>query len=88
MREAEIAICAVYSTDEAVTSAHADERGVIGFGEHPVDGAVPYFRDPLFHAGLTAPERRPSPQLGEHGEEVRRELEGRRAAGRGSRREG
>ena len=78
MREEEIAICAVYSTDEAVNSAHAKERGVIGFGEHPVDGAVPYFRDPLFHAGLTAPERRPSPQLGEHGEEVRRELGGRR----------
>ncbi len=53
---------------------------MIGFGEHPVDGAVPYFRDPLFHAGLTAPERRPSPQLGEHGEEVRRELEGTRPA--------
>ncbi len=74
MRKAEIAICAVYSTDEAVTSAHARERGVIAFSQHPVDGAIPYFRDPLFRAGLTDPERRPSPQLGEHGEEVRREL--------------
>ena len=74
MREAEIAICAVYSPDEAVASAHARERGVIAFSEHPVDGSIPYLRDPLAHAGLTQPERRPSPQLGEHGEEVRREL--------------
>jgi crotonobetainyl-CoA:carnitine CoA-transferase CaiB-like acyl-CoA transferase len=74
MRKAEIAICAVYSNDEAVVSAHACERGVVAFSRHPVDGAIPYFRDPLFRAGLTDPERLPSPQLGEHGEEVRREL--------------
>jgi CoA:oxalate CoA-transferase len=79
MREAEIAICPIYSADEAVASAHARERGVIAFSEHPVDGAVPYLRDPLALAGLTEPERRPSPQLGEHGEEVRRELEWSRA---------
>jgi CoA:oxalate CoA-transferase len=74
MRKSEIAICAVYSTDEAVSSAHARERGVIAFSQHPLDGAIPCFRDPLFRAGLTDPERRPSPQLGEHGEDVRREL--------------
>jgi formyl-CoA transferase len=80
LREAEIAICAVYSTDEALGSAHAKERDVVGFGEHPVDGPIPYVRDPLVHAGLTAPERRPSPQLGEHGEEVRAELASTRPA--------
>ncbi|MBO0763105.1 MAG: CoA transferase [Hyphomicrobiaceae bacterium] len=76
MREAEIAICPVYSTDEALASAHTRERDIVGFGEHPVDGRVPYLRDPLLRAGLTDPGRRPSPGLGEHGEELRRELAG------------
>jgi crotonobetainyl-CoA:carnitine CoA-transferase CaiB-like acyl-CoA transferase len=75
MREAEIAICPVYETDEAVSSAHARERGVVGFSEHAVDGRIPYLRDPLARAGLTDPERRPSPGLGEHSDEVRRELQ-------------
>ncbi len=75
MRQAEIAICPIYSTDEAVSSAHARERGVIKFGEHPVDGLIPHLVDPLARAGLTDPERRPSPQLGEHSDEVRSELE-------------
>jgi crotonobetainyl-CoA:carnitine CoA-transferase CaiB-like acyl-CoA transferase len=74
MRKAEIAICPVYSTDEAVASAHARERGIVAFSEHPVDGPIPYVRDPLASAGLTDPERRPSPGLGEHGEAIRREL--------------
>jgi crotonobetainyl-CoA:carnitine CoA-transferase CaiB-like acyl-CoA transferase len=74
MRQAEIAICPVYSTDEAVASAHARERGIVAFSAHPLDGPIPYVRDPLARAGLTDPERLPSPGLGEHGEAVRREL--------------
>jgi crotonobetainyl-CoA:carnitine CoA-transferase CaiB-like acyl-CoA transferase len=74
MRQAEIAIGPVYSTDEAVASAHARERGIVAFSEHPVDGPIPYVRDPLASAGLTDPERRPSPGLGEHSEEITREL--------------
>jgi crotonobetainyl-CoA:carnitine CoA-transferase CaiB-like acyl-CoA transferase len=74
MRKAEISICPVYTTDEAVNSAHAKERGAIGFTERPVDGRVPYLVDPLAKAGLTDPERRPSPELGAHNSEVLREL--------------
>jgi CoA:oxalate CoA-transferase len=76
MREAEIAICPVYSTDEAVASAHARERRIVAFSEHPQDGPIPYVRDPLARAGLTNPDRRPSPGLGEHSDEVRREADG------------
>jgi crotonobetainyl-CoA:carnitine CoA-transferase CaiB-like acyl-CoA transferase len=76
MRKAEISICAVYTTDEAVNSAHAKERGAIRFSERPADGHVPYLVDPLAKAGLTNPERRPSPELGEHNDEVLRELRG------------
>jgi CoA:oxalate CoA-transferase len=74
MRSAEISICAVYTTDEAVNSAHAIERGAVRFSERPLDGLVPYLVDPLAKAGLSNPERRPSPELGEHSDEVRREL--------------
>jgi CoA:oxalate CoA-transferase len=71
MRDAEIAICPIYSADEAVASAHARERGAVRSSAHPVDGSVRYLVDPLARAGLTDPERRPSPSLGEHSAEVR-----------------
>jgi len=74
MRTAEISICAVYSTDEAVRSAHAVERGTVQFAERADDGQVPYLLDPLSRAGLSDPTRRPSPELGEHNKEIRAEL--------------
>ena len=74
MRRAEIAISAVYETDEAVRSPHALERDAVRFMERPVDGTVPYLVDPLARAGLSDPERRPSPELNEHGEEIKKEL--------------
>ena len=75
MRAAGISITPVYSTDEALSSPHARERGIVRFSEHPVDGRVPYFHDPLARAGLTDPTRRPSPGLGEHGDEIRADLD-------------
>lgn len=82
MREAGIAICPVYSTDEAVQAAA--DGGLVQYLEHPLDGRIPYFHDPLARAGLTAPTRRPPPLLGEHTAEVRGEaarVEARRPAG-------
>jgi len=76
MRKAEIAICPVYTIDEAIVSAHAIDRGIVDFMEHPADGPIPYLRDPLFWAGLTDPIRLPSPDLDEHGAEIRAELAG------------
>jgi crotonobetainyl-CoA:carnitine CoA-transferase CaiB-like acyl-CoA transferase len=80
MRRAEISICAVYSTDEAVHSAHAVERGTVQFADRPADGKVPYLLDPLARAGLSNPARRPSPELGEHNDEIRAELKNSAAA--------
>jgi crotonobetainyl-CoA:carnitine CoA-transferase CaiB-like acyl-CoA transferase len=74
MRRAEIAISAVYETDEAVRSSHALERGAVAFMDRPADGKVPYLVDPLARSGLSDPTRRPSPELGEHSEELRMEL--------------
>ena len=75
MRREEISIAAVLSSDEAVRSRHAVERGIVGSAPHPVEGRLPYLVDPLAKAGLSDPERRPSPGLGEHSEEVRAALQ-------------
>jgi crotonobetainyl-CoA:carnitine CoA-transferase CaiB-like acyl-CoA transferase len=75
MRRAEISICAVYETDEAVRSQHAVDRQAVRFSDRPGDGKVPYLSDPLARAGLSDPTRRPSPELGEHSDEIKAELE-------------
>ena len=67
-----VAISAVHSPEEAVQAARA--RKAIDFLEHPVDGRIPYFVDPLAHAGLSAPRRRPAPAYDEHGAQIRAEL--------------
>lgn len=77
MRKAEIAISAVYDSDEAVRSTHAMDRSAIRYMERPADGQMPYLVDPLARAGLSDPTRRPSPELGEHGDEIRAELQAR-----------
>lgn len=74
MVEAEIAICPVYSPDEALASAEARERGLVRMAEHPVDGPITQILDPLTRAGLADPGRRLAPRLGGNGDEIRREL--------------
>jgi crotonobetainyl-CoA:carnitine CoA-transferase CaiB-like acyl-CoA transferase len=69
--EAGIPICPVYDADETVTSTEAKARDLIGFLEHPVDGPIPYVRDPLERAGLSNPSRHHAPSLGEHDAELR-----------------
>jgi crotonobetainyl-CoA:carnitine CoA-transferase CaiB-like acyl-CoA transferase len=71
MLDAGIPICAIYNDDEVVTSPEANARDLVAFLEHPVDGAIPYFRDPLMRAGLSDPTRRHVPSLGEHSDELR-----------------
>ncbi|MEK7862139.1 MAG: CaiB/BaiF CoA-transferase family protein, partial [Chloroflexota bacterium] len=71
---AELPICPVYSPDEALRSPEALAREIVQFTDHPVDGRMPFFADPLARAGLSDPGRRPAPGLGQHGEEIRREL--------------
>ena len=75
MTEADIPICPVYSPDEAMRSPEAAGRDLVQMTDHPVDGPIPWILDPLTRAGLADPTRRGAPRLGEHGEEVRRELQ-------------
>ena len=76
MKAAGISITPVYTPDEALHSPHAQERGMLRVVDHPTGGKVAYLVDPLIRAGLADPERRPSPRLGEHDEEIRREISG------------
>lgn len=69
--EAGIPICPVYDADETVSSPEAKARDLIGFIEHPVDGPIPYVRDPLERAGLSDPSRLHAPALGENDAELR-----------------
>jgi crotonobetainyl-CoA:carnitine CoA-transferase CaiB-like acyl-CoA transferase len=78
MVEADIAICPVYSPDEALSSPEAKGRGLVRMAEHPVEGPIPQIFDPLTRAGLADPGRRLAPRLGEHNDEVRRDLDARR----------
>jgi crotonobetainyl-CoA:carnitine CoA-transferase CaiB-like acyl-CoA transferase len=75
MVEADIPICPIYSPDEALASPEAKGRGLVRMAEHPLDGPIPQILDPLTRAGLADPQRRMAPGLGEHGAEIRRDLE-------------
>ncbi len=73
-RRAGLSICAAYSPDEALVSREAAIRGLVAFADHPTEGRVPYFVDPLVRSGLSDPTRRPSPGLDADGEAIRRAL--------------
>jgi crotonobetainyl-CoA:carnitine CoA-transferase CaiB-like acyl-CoA transferase len=75
MVEADIAICPVYSPDEALASPEAKARGLVRMVEHPVEGSIPQIFDPLTRAGLADPQRRLAPRLGEHNGEIKGDLE-------------
>ncbi|MDP2297021.1 MAG: CaiB/BaiF CoA-transferase family protein [Pseudolabrys sp.] len=74
MVEADIPICPIYSPDEALASAEARGRTLIRMADHPTEGPIPQIFDPLTRAGLADPLRRMAPGLGEHNDEIRREL--------------
>ena len=81
MQAADIAICPVYTPDEALAAPEAKGRGMIRMVEHPVEGAIPQVLDPLTRAGLTDPQRRLAPRLGEHTDAYRRKVDARRGPG-------
>lgn len=73
MRQAErtgIAICPVCSPDEAVALAHVKARETVVFVDHPSEGRIPQFTNPLWRAGLARKENSPAPRLGQHTDEV------------------
>lgn len=80
MEAHDIAITPCHTPDEALASSVARERDVVAFHDHPREGRVPHFVDPLMRAGLSDPSRRSAPVMGEHRDEILAELAGRRRA--------
>lgn len=78
MMTADIPICPAYTTDEVLTSMEARGRDLVQTIEHPIEGRISRIVDPLTRSGLADPARRSAPGLGEHGEEVQRQLAARR----------
>ncbi len=74
MEETGIAICPVCTPAEAMALAHVKARGAMNVFDHPKEGAIPYFVNPLARAGLATSEDAPAPRLGEHADELLREL--------------
>ena len=61
--ENDVPIMPVYTPDEAVSCDHAKARNLIEWIDHPAEGRIPVFANPLAPSGLTLP-RRPAPALG------------------------
>lgn len=74
MEEHQIPIAAVNTPDEALSEAVIDARGLLGYTEDPVDGRIPHLVSPYKRAGLTRERHERAPGLGEHSEEVLRDL--------------
>ena len=69
-----IAILPVYTPDEALRHAHVGARGNVGFIDHPLEGRIPHFVNPLARAGLSRASHDPAPDLGQHCGEILAEL--------------
>jgi CoA:oxalate CoA-transferase len=66
MEQTGIAICPVAAPADAVGLEHVMARDMVVRIDHPSDGRIPQFVNPLWRAGLTRKEHAPAPALGEH----------------------
>lgn len=69
----------VNALDEVLADPHTQARGILGSFEHPVVGNFPALRLPLRYDGFDNPEIGRPPLLGEHTENVLRDLLGLKA---------
>jgi crotonobetainyl-CoA:carnitine CoA-transferase CaiB-like acyl-CoA transferase len=67
----------VWTYDKVLTHPHTLAREMVVPIEHPVAGATRTLGTPVKLTGTPAAIRRPAPVLGQHGDEIRRELAGR-----------
>ena len=74
MNESGIAICPVCTPEEALKLPHVAARSLVSQFDHPLEGPIPYFVNPLARAGLARGVPRPAPDLGEQTEDILHEL--------------
>jgi crotonobetainyl-CoA:carnitine CoA-transferase CaiB-like acyl-CoA transferase len=67
----------ILSPDEVLEDPHLGAIGFFEDVEHPSEGAVRTVGIPVTFSRTPGSVRRLAPRLGEHGEEVRKELQGR-----------
>jgi len=65
-----VPMCPIYSPDEALNSENVAGRGLIEIAEHPEEGEIPQFVNPLALSGLAMKHRSPAPDVGESSEAV------------------
>ncbi|HQC99780.1 MAG TPA: CoA transferase [Aquabacterium sp.] len=65
---------AVKTIGDLPTDPHAQAVGLFRAREHPTEGTYLDVRQPVRFGGCDLPEPRPAPNLGEHGDELLREL--------------
>ncbi len=66
----------INAVDDIVNDAHVQARGLVGEFEHPVTGRFRALRNPLRFEGYTDPNIGTPPLLGEHTEDVLRDMLG------------
>ena len=69
-----IALAPVCSPEEAMHLEHVKERVAIDFLDHPIEGKIPYLVNPLARSGLTIQTHQPAPLLGQHTDEILKEI--------------
>jgi len=74
MEKTGIAICPICTPQEALALPHVTARESVAVIDHPREGAIPSFVNPLARAGLATLRDRPAPQLGEHADLILQEL--------------
>lgn len=74
MERTGIAICPICTPQEAMALGHVKARGSMAVLQHPREGSIPCFVNPLARAGLALSRDAPAPGLGEHADELLREL--------------
>lgn len=74
MESTGIAICPVCSPEDTMALAHVGARQSIGYLDHPEEGRIPHLASPFAAAGLALRQPAPAPSLGQHTEEILREL--------------
>jgi len=65
-----IAICPVAEPKDAIALPHVQAREGVTRIDHPVDGNIPQFTNPLWRAGLAHKQHTPAPGLGQHTREI------------------
>lgn len=74
MEAHQIPIAAVNTPDEALQEPVVAARGLVGYTDDPVEGRIPHLVSPYKRAGLTREKHKTAPGLGEHNDDVLREL--------------